>query len=140
MSGDGVIWESAQSCIEAYVRRVTSAQYCCLVSESMCAKPPRTRAFIRDRCTELDSRWSGGLRLANCLARFHQLSHCTTMFALHTAGGQGTAGDRGTTESGRSGPHLSLFSTRVTSRSTVSLANSASELHTDRLLITFSSR
>lgn len=36
--------------------------------------------------------------------------------------------------------HLSLFSTRVTSRSTVSLASSASELHTDRLLITFSSR
>lgn len=60
----------------------TSAQYCCLVSVSMCAKPPRTRAFIRDRCTELDSRWRGGLRLANCFARFHQLSHCTTMFAL----------------------------------------------------------
>lgn len=37
-------------------------------------------------------------------------------------------------------PHLSLFSTSVTSRSTVSLASSASELHTDRLLITFSRR
>lgn len=60
----------------------TSAQYCCLVSESMLAKPPRTRAFIRDLCTELDSRWRGGLRLANCLARFHQLSHWTTMLAL----------------------------------------------------------
>lgn len=66
---------------------VTSAQYCCLVSESMCAKPPSTRAFIRDLCTELDSRWSGGLRLANCLARFHQLSHCTTIFALNRQGG-----------------------------------------------------
>lgn len=61
---------------------VTSAQYCCLVSESICANPPSTSAFIRDLCTELDSRWSGGLRLANCFARFHQLSHCTTMFAL----------------------------------------------------------
>lgn len=61
---------------------VTSAQYCCLVSESMCANPPSTRAFIRDLCTELHSRWRGGLRLANCFARFHQLSHCTTMFAL----------------------------------------------------------
>lgn len=63
-------------------RVLTSAQYCCLVSESMCANPPSTRAFIRDLCTELDSRWSGGLRLANCLARLHQLSHCTTMLAL----------------------------------------------------------
>lgn len=62
---------------------VTSAQYCCLVSESMCAKPPSTRAFIRDLCKELDSRWRGGLRRANCFARFHQLSHCTTMFALN---------------------------------------------------------
>lgn len=64
------------------VEDVTSAQYCCLVSESMWAKPPRTSAFISDLCTELDSRWSGGLRLANCFARFHQLSHWTTMFAL----------------------------------------------------------
>lgn len=63
-------------------RFITSAQYCCLVSESMCANPPSTSAFIRDLCTELDSRWRGGLRLANCFARFHQLSHCTTMFAL----------------------------------------------------------
>lgn len=61
---------------------VTSAQYCCLASESMWANPPSTSAFIRDLCTELDSRWRGGLRLANCFARFHQLSHCTTMFAL----------------------------------------------------------
>lgn len=109
----------------------------------MCAKPPRTSAFIRDRCTELDSRWSGGLRLANCLARFHQLSHCTTMLALHASGrskvGPG-GGTDGRERDGRSGAHLSLFSTSVTSRSTVSLASSASELHTDRLLITFSSR
>lgn len=68
---------------------VTSAQYCCLVSESICAKPPSTRAFIRDLCTELDSRWRGGLRLANCFARFHQLSHCTTMLALNRPGGRG---------------------------------------------------
>ena len=53
----------------------------------MCAKPPSTRAFIRDLCTELDSRWRGGLRLANCFARFHQLSHCTTMLALNTQRG-----------------------------------------------------
>lgn len=69
---------------------ITSAQYCCLVSASMCAKPPRTSAFIRDLCTELDSRWRGGLRLANCFARFHQLSHCTTMFALSRRGGRGS--------------------------------------------------
>lgn len=67
---------------------ITSAQYCCLVSESMCAKPPSTRAFIRDLCTELDSRWRGGLRLANCFARFHQLSHCTTMLALNRQRGR----------------------------------------------------
>lgn len=61
---------------------LTSAQYCCLVSESMCAKPPRTSAFISVRWIGLDSRCRGGLRLANCLARLHQFSHCTTMFAL----------------------------------------------------------
>lgn len=60
----------------------TSAQYCCLVSLSMCANPPRTRAFIRVRWMGLDKRCRGGLRLANCLAKFHQFSHCTTMFAL----------------------------------------------------------
>lgn len=68
----------------------TSAQYCCLASESICAKPPRTRAFIRVLCTELDSKWRGGLRLANCFARFHQLSHCTTMFALNGGGDNGS--------------------------------------------------
>lgn len=36
--------------------------------------------------------------------------------------------------------HLSLFSTSVTSSSTVSFASSVSELHTERLLITFSRR
>ena len=71
------------SCTVQLDSDITSAQYCCLASESMCAKPPSTRAFIRDLCTELDSRCRGGLRLANCFARFHQLSHCTTMFALN---------------------------------------------------------
>lgn len=73
-----------------YTYQHTSAQYCCLASESICAKPPRTRAFIRVLCTELDSKWRGGLRLANCFARFHQLSHCTTMFALNGEGGNGS--------------------------------------------------
>ncbi len=62
---------------------LTSAQYCCLVSESIWANPPRTRAFIRVRWTVLDSICKGGLRLANCLAKFHQFSHCTTIFALN---------------------------------------------------------
>ena len=68
--------------VRVHVCVCTSVQYCCLVSESMWAKPPKTRAFIRVLWTELDSRCKGGLRLANCLARFHQFSHCTTMLAL----------------------------------------------------------
>lgn len=86
---------TSQRCCSLRCRgEVTSAQYCCLVSESMWANPPSTSAFIRDLCTELDSRWSGGLRLANCFARFHQLSHCTTMFALDAHTRRQTTGFR----------------------------------------------
>lgn len=48
----------------------------------MCAKPPRTSAFISVLCTGLDRKCSGGLRLANCFARLHQFSHWMTKFAL----------------------------------------------------------
>lgn len=69
----------------------TSVQYCCLVSASMWAKPPKTSAFISVLCTGLDKKFRGGLRLANCLARFHQLSHWITRFALQGEAGRVTS-------------------------------------------------
>ena len=60
----------------------------------MWAKPPRTSAFMSVRWTELERRCRGGLRLANCLARFHQFSHWITMLALMEGGREGGEAER----------------------------------------------
>ncbi|TNN73607.1 hypothetical protein EYF80_016202 [Liparis tanakae] len=66
----------------------TSAQYCSLASASMWATPPRTSAFIRAVWAAPDSRWSGGRRAANRVAKSHQLSQRTTTAALREEKGE----------------------------------------------------